>query len=455
MFCPRCGAKQEIEGARFCCSCGEPLDVNRLSEEGQSEPAQAVADQGPQQPAQAAADQGPQQPAQAAADGEGPKSPPMPSAQEVSTPPATGSVPADGVKKGVEPKVLAIIGVAAVVVVAIVLVVVFVVKPGGGGSAPAPEPASSTQSAEPTTTNEPQNTQTTSSTQSLPSGNGVDHNKQKGTARFVDVWRLESGTFDGYDAKTIYENSQKGKYVLLTLKEDGTGTLDKMGDKVSVKWKMKDDQVGLYEGDGRSLEMRVVDDGGLVLNNKENDYMVFRACPADGNAGNNAPAGGSSTSNSGKTQKVGSKKVGFVQVPESWKDNTKAMDARTVEDYGLVLYIDPDSSYQSKAQGGTSYGKAIQLTVQPTSYTEIAKGILQSYKSDGKFGETTQENIEIAGRKAILLVTTLKDDKLQLATIVLDRDGDGKTGVAMALNCGFDEASSKAVLQVASTWTRE
>lgn len=442
MFCPRCGAKQEVEGARFCCSCGEPLDVDRLSEGEQSEPVQPAADAAPKEPAQAAADGG------------GPKPPPAPSAQEASTPPAAGPVSGDGVKKGVDPKVLAIIAAAVVAVIAIVLVVVFVVKPGGGG-APAPENAASTQSAEPTGTNEPQGTQTNGSAQSLPSGNGVDHKKQKGTARFVDVWRLESGTFEGYDAKTVYENSQKGKYVLLTLKEDGTGTLDKMGDKVSVKWKMKDDQVGLYEGEGRSLEMRVVDDGGLVLNNKENDYMVFRACPAEGNAGNNAPAGGDSTSDSGKTQKVGSKKVGFVQVPESWKDNTKAMDARTVEDYGLVLYIDPDSSYQSKAQGGTSYGKAIQLTVQPAPYTEIAKGILNSYKSDGKFGETTQENIEIAGRKGILLVTTLKDDKLQLATIVLDRDGDGKAGVAMALNCGFDEASSKAVLKIASTWTRE
>ena len=196
----------------------------------------------------------------------------------------------------------------------------------------------------------------------------------------------------------------------------------------------------------------MVDDGGLALNEKS-DYMVFRACPAGTNTNTNS--GGSTGGDSSKTQKVGSKKVGFVQVPASWKDNTKAMDERTVEDYGLVLYIDPDSSYQSKAQGGTSYGKAIQLTVQPTSYTEIAKGILESYKSDGKFGETTQGSIEIAGRKGILLVTTLKDDGLQLATIVLDRDGDGKAAVAMALNCGFDEASSKAVLQVASTWTRE
>lgn len=439
MFCPHCGAKQEIDGAKFCGTCGKPLDVG-LSE--------------PEQP-------------QAANDDGRPKAPPVPPEQADSAAPAAAPAPkassttesgsGNGVKKGVDPKVLAIIAAAAVAVVVIVLVVVFVVKPGGG-SAPAPDPATSTQSAEPTSTNEPTSTseptstQTTEPAQSLPSGNGVDHNKQTGTARFVDVWRLESATFGEYDAKTVVDNAAKGKYVLLTLKEDGTGTLDKMGTKASVTWKMQDDKVGLYEGDGRKFEMRVVDDGGLVLMNDKNEYMVFRACPASG--GTNT--GGSSTGTSdGKTQKIGSKKVGFVQVPASWKDNTKAMDERTVEDYGLVLYIDPDSSYQSKAQGGTSYGKAIQLTVQPTSYTEIAKGILESYKSDGKFGETTQGTIEIAGRKGVVLVTTLKDDGLQLATIVLDRDGDGKVGVAMALNCGFDEASSKAVLQIASTWTRE
>ncbi len=451
MFCPHCGAKQEIEGAKFCGSCGKPLDADQ-PQAGQPQKKGSQVDQ-----------------PQVAVDDGRPKAPPMPSEQMDSAEPksapmpsktaAGGSRSSDGVKQGVDPKILAIIAAAVVAVAAIVLVVVFVVKPGGAG-APVAEPASNngsvdTQSAEPTNTNEPTGAQTPGPTQSLPSGNGVDHFKKTGTARFVDVWRLESATFGDYDAKTIVESAQEGKYVLLTLKEDGTGTLDKMGTKVSVTWKMQDDKVALYEGDGRKFEMRVVDDGGLVLSNDKEEYMVFRACPASGNSSTGANTGGSSTNNSGKTQKVGSKKVGFVQVPASWKDNTSAMDKRTVEDYGLLLYIDPDSSYQSKAQGGTSYGKAIQLTVQPTSYTEIAKGILESYKSDGKFGETTQGTIEIAGRKGILLVTTLKDDGLQLATIVLDRDGDGKVAVALALNCGFDETSSKEVLKIASTWTRE
>lgn len=443
MFCPHCGAKQDVDGAKFCGTCGKPLDAD-WSQASQpernppqtEEPQITVDDGRPKAPTMPSVQ----------ADSAGSKTTPAPKSAS-----AAGSGPEGGVKKGVDPKILAIAAAGAVAVIVIaVVVVVFVVKPGGG-PAPAPDPATSTQSAEPTGTSEPTSTQTTEPAQSLPSGNGVDHFKKTGTARFADIWRLESATFGKYDAATVVDNAAKGKYVLLTLKEDGTGTLDEMGTEVPVTWKMRDDKVGLYEGDGRKFEMRVADDGGLVLMNDNSEYMVFRACPA----GDGANTGGSSAGDSDKTQKIGSKKVGYVQVPASWKDNTKVMDERTVEDYGLVLYIDPDSSYQSKAQGRESYSKAIQLTVQPTSYTEIAKGILESYKSDGKFGETTQESIEIAGRKGVVLVTTLKDDGLRLATIVLDRDGDGKVGVAMALNCGFDEASSKAVLQIASTWTRE
>lgn len=439
MFCPHCGAKQDVDGAKFCGTCGKPLDAD-WSQASQPErnPPQT------EQPQITVDDGRPKAPTMPSvqADSAGSKTTPAPKSAS-----AAGSGPEGGVKKGVDPKILAIVAAGAVAVIVIaVVVVVFVVKPGGGNApAPAPDPATSTQSAEPTST------QATEPAQSLPSGNGVDHFKQTGTARFADIWRLESATFGKYDAATVVDNAAKGKYVLLTLKEDGTGTLDEMGTEVPVTWKMRDDKVGLYEGDGRKFEMRVADDGGLVLMNDNSEYMVFRACPT----GDGANTGGSSAGDSDKTQKIGSKKVGYVQVPASWKDNTKAMDDRTVEDYGLVLYIDPDSSYQSKAQGRASYGKAIQLTVQPTSYTEIAKGILESYKSDGKFGETTQESIEIAGRKGVVLVTTLKDDGLRLATIVLDRDGDGKVGVAMALNCGFDEESSKAVLQIASTWTRE
>lgn len=153
-------------------------------------------------------------------------------------------------------------------------------------------------------------------------------------------------------------------------------------------------------------------------------------------------------------QKMGNGKVGYLQVPATWEDRTSDIDPKTVESYELVYYVDPTSKYSSATLGHDNYAKAIQMTVAPTSYKEIAQGIVDGFKGDtARFGTTEAAEITLGDKNAILITTTMTKDNLQLATIVIDRDGDGHAAVALTMNCGMNATASQEVLQYAKTWT--
>ena len=145
-----------------------------------------------------------------------------------------------------------------------------------------------------------------------------------------------------------------------------------------------------------------------------------------------------------------------MQVPSTWVDRISDMDPRIVDSYGMVYYVDPDSEYTSAAQEGFAFSRAVQMTVAPTSYTDIASQVVDTFKNNAIFGETTTEDISLNGHKATLIATSIPDDNLAMLTIVSDRDGDGHTAVSLAMNCGpLNGNSHEEVLAAASTWTNQ
>lgn len=162
---------------------------------------------------------------------------------------------------------------------------------------------------------------------------------------------------------------------------------------------------------------------------------------------------GAAAASSDQMQTIGNKKVGFMQVPKSWTDRISDIDPRLAESYEMVYYADPSSEYTSYVQQHFAFSKAVQMSVRNTSYKEIADNVINSFKSDSAYGETTYGETTINGRNAIVVTSSAPDDNQLLCTIVIDRDGDEHCAVSLTLNCGASEQQAAEVLAYASTWT--
>ena len=151
-------------------------------------------------------------------------------------------------------------------------------------------------------------------------------------------------------------------------------------------------------------------------------------------------------------QTIGSRAVGYMAVPSSWTDRIEDVDPNLVDAYEMVYYADPGSEYTSAALSHFAFAKGVQLTVQPTSYREIAAGIAESYENSSITGDFSQGEVMIGGRDAILLVTSIPEDNQLICCIVIDRDGDGHAAVAIACNCGSSTSAAEEVLSYVATW---
>ena len=154
----------------------------------------------------------------------------------------------------------------------------------------------------------------------------------------------------------------------------------------------------------------------------------------------------------GDMQTIGSNAVGYLAVPSTWTDRIGDVDPNLVDAYEMVYYADPDSEYTSAAFSHFTFSKGVQMTVQPTSYREIAQGIAESYENSPITGDYSQGEVKIGGRDAILIVTSIPEDNQLLCSIVIDRDGDGHAAVALACNCGASTKEAEEVLSYVATW---
>ena len=94
---------------------------------------------------------------------------------------------------------------------------------------------------------------------------------------YTGDWTLESGSGENLDEASIELMKSLGLDVTLTLKEDGTGTLDLFGQSQEVKWSATSNTEGTLKLAEQNAETKIkLDDGKLTLADSDDSYMTFK-----------------------------------------------------------------------------------------------------------------------------------------------------------------------------------
>lgn len=106
-------------------------------------------------------------------------------------------------------------------------------------------------------------------------GCGVDKSKYTGE------WQLAYGSDENLDADSIALMDSLGLKVVLTLNEDGTGSLDMFGEKLSVSWEAKGNTEGTFtvtdNGTETSADLSLSESGDeLTITDSTGASMTFK-----------------------------------------------------------------------------------------------------------------------------------------------------------------------------------
>ncbi len=327
-----------------------------------------------------------------------------------------------------------------------------------------------------------------------------------GPAKYIGWWHLVDSTIDGMDRDRVALAASEGEVVTLEIRDDRTAVYDYVLEQIDGKWGEDNPGIWLSFGSGNMNELSLIDNDSVLQvyskGNKEtyyfekgkeypvsvdaeggtggsdtiitdgldtiitdgNDTIVTNDSNKGSNSSSNSASSSSSSASSSSsssaktdesTKSIGSQKVGSLTVPKLWYDRTSDLDPNIVDAYETVYFVDPDSVFSSTVSNGRVWAKSVEMTVQPTSYAEIANTTVQKYKGDTKtYDDVSVTDTELGGRKAKLISTSMPNDKnVQVRTLVVDRDGDGKVAVSLAFNAGYNETEAKEVLdKIASTW---
>lgn len=456
MFCPKCGTQQPDDEGKFCLNCGAPLTGPRQAGAHELKPQDAeetqvidAAGAGTEtaviEGAAPQADPTAQMPPAAGAPTQQmpPATPPeQTQVYEPPVAPAPAAAPVAAAPRPQQPKqrnnkLIAIIAAIVVVAVVVVLLVVFVFKPGQAPTGSdnqqppqqtSPAPTGTEDTGKPTDTGTPTDT----------SG---DHNSM-----FVGSWVLVSSTYSGITNDDIATLEEQGVYITIDLEADGTGVWDMIDNKMDLTWTGGSDGTGAITASNGSMEMRLAG-GNLVLVNANGDTMTYAAAGSSGGSGK-----GGGTSTSGSMQTMGNKYVGTIEVPASWEDMTSALSKELQEDYAASYFVDPSSSFSSKALGSTAYAKAIQMTGEMGDYKTLSSNFVKGAQGmSDTYTNITQESGSIGGHDAVVVTMLLAGDNLQLCTVFIDIDGSSTAIVTM--NCGTTQEDAEEVLSYAKEWT--
>jgi len=100
-------------------------------------------------------------------------------------------------------------------------------------------------------------------------GGGVDKSNYTGD------WKLAYGSDENLDADSIALMESLGLSVKMTLKDDGTGSLDLFGQNMEAKWEASSNTEGKITLDGNEAKMKL-ENGELTIVDSTNSSMTFK-----------------------------------------------------------------------------------------------------------------------------------------------------------------------------------
>lgn len=98
---------------------------------------------------------------------------------------------------------------------------------------------------------------------------------QVDTENYVGSWELAYGSEEGLDTDTIALAKSMGSSVVLTLNEDGTGSIDMYGDVSTLTWTASSDTEGDIKIEGSSDATMKLEDGNLSIYDSNDGSLTF------------------------------------------------------------------------------------------------------------------------------------------------------------------------------------
>lgn len=106
-------------------------------------------------------------------------------------------------------------------------------------------------------------------------------------AGFVGSWDIESGSSENMSASSIEVMKKFGMNITMTLKDDGTGSMDLVGEHADFTWEATSASEGKMTVQGNETKLKLAD-GKLMLEQSDGTSMTF--AKSDGSAAAASPA---------------------------------------------------------------------------------------------------------------------------------------------------------------------
>ena len=94
-------------------------------------------------------------------------------------------------------------------------------------------------------------------------------------SNYTGEWKLAYGSDPNLDDDSIQLIDSLGMSVMLTLNDDGSGTLDLFGDAKEIKWEASSNTEGKITLDGSEAKLQL-EEGELTIVDKSDATMTFK-----------------------------------------------------------------------------------------------------------------------------------------------------------------------------------
>ncbi|MBR3181337.1 MAG: hypothetical protein IKF56_01640 [Eggerthellaceae bacterium] len=94
-------------------------------------------------------------------------------------------------------------------------------------------------------------------------------------SNYTGEWKLAYGSDPNLDDDSIQLMDSLGMSVMLTLNDDGSGTLDLFGDAKEIKWEASSNTEGKITLDGSEAKLQL-EEGELTIVDKSDATMTFK-----------------------------------------------------------------------------------------------------------------------------------------------------------------------------------